>query len=110
MGREPRFGFAGRYYRVEKAILEPKPLRRPRPVLYAGGESPAAKVLIARACDGYLMHGDPPERIAEKVADMRTRREGLRLPPLLFRVAPPGGSSATGAARPRDGAPVTSPT
>src|SRR5439155_108075 len=49
---QPRFSFAGKYYRVENAILEPKQVRRPRPTLYAGGESPAAKSLIARACDG----------------------------------------------------------
>ena len=36
-----------------------------RPVIYAGGESPTAKDLIAKKCDAYLMHGDPPERIAE---------------------------------------------
>src|SRR5207249_4897539 len=59
---ERRFSFTGTYYRVDDAILEPKPIRRPRPTLYAGGESPAAKSLNARACDGYLMHGDPPER------------------------------------------------
>jgi len=107
MWREPRFSFAGRYYRVEKAILEPKPLRRPRPVLYAGGESPAAKVLIARACDGYLMHGDPPERIAEKVADMRARREALGMPPLLFGVAAYVVCRATDAAVRREVARIT---
>jgi FMNH2-dependent dimethyl sulfone monooxygenase len=84
---EPRFSFAGSHYRVEDAILEPKPLRRPRPTLYAGGESPAAKALIAGACDGYLMHGDPPDRIAAKVTDMRARREALGLPPLICGVA-----------------------
>lgn len=87
MWAEARFNFTGKYYRVESAILEPKPVRRPRPTLYAGGESEAAKDLIAGACDAYLMHGDPPERIEAKVADMRTRRERLGLPPLVFGVA-----------------------
>src|SRR5258708_32699389 len=64
---ERRFSFAGKYYRVDNAILEPKPVRRPRPTLYAGGESPAAKSLIARACDGYLRHGDPPDRGAATI-------------------------------------------
>src|SRR2546429_3032729 len=77
MWSERHFTFAGQFYRVEDARLEPKPLARPRPTLYAGGESEAAKDLIARACDAYLMHGDPPERIAAKVADMRARRERL---------------------------------
>src|SRR2546428_11886944 len=57
------------------AFLEPKPTRRPHPTVYAGGESPAAKSLIARSCDGYLMHGDPPERIAAKINDMQALRE-----------------------------------
>src|SRR5258705_1414582 len=84
---ERRFSFAGKYYRVDNAILEPKPVRRPRPTLYAGGESPAAKSLIARACDGYLMHGDPPERIAPKISGMQALREQNGLPPLVYGVA-----------------------
>jgi FMNH2-dependent dimethyl sulfone monooxygenase len=85
--KERRFSFSGQYYRIEDAILEPKPLRRPRPTLYAGGESAAAKSLIARTCDGYLMHGDPPERIAAKVQGMRALRETEGLTPLVFGVA-----------------------
>ena len=87
MWSAPRFSYHGKFYRVEEAILEPKPLSRPRPTIYAGGESEAAKELIAGACDAYLMHGDPPERIAAKVADMRVRRERHGLPPLKFGVA-----------------------
>ncbi len=34
---------------VDNAILEPKPVRRPRPTTYAGGESEAVRTLIA-AC------------------------------------------------------------
>jgi len=87
MWSERRYSFAGQFYRVEDAVLEPKPLQRPRPVLYAGGESPAAKELIAQKCDAYLMHGDPPERIAEKIADLRGRRERLGLPPMRYGLA-----------------------
>jgi dimethylsulfone monooxygenase len=83
----PRTTFSGKYYRVEDLIVEPKPARRPRPVIYAGGESEAAKNLIARTCDAYVMHGDPPERIAEKIADMEQRRDALGLPPMKFGVA-----------------------
>jgi FMNH2-dependent dimethyl sulfone monooxygenase len=94
--REPSFSYAGRYYRAEDTVLEPKPvatLARRRPTLYAGGESETAKSLIARTCDAYVMHGDPPERIAPKIADMRARRErsgeslGVELPPLEFGMA-----------------------
>jgi len=87
MWSESRFSFAGRFYRVDGATLEPKPARRPRPTLHAGGESEAAKELIARSCDAYLMHGDPPERIAAKVADLRARRARGSAVPLAFGVA-----------------------
>jgi FMNH2-dependent dimethyl sulfone monooxygenase len=85
--KEARFSHTGNHYRVEETILEPKPSRRPRPTIYAGGESPAAKELISRTCDAYVMHGDPPERIAPKIADMRARREKLQLGPMQYGVA-----------------------
>jgi len=81
------FSYSGKYYRVEDNVLQPKPVSRPRPTLYAGGESPAAKELIAEKCDAYLMHGDPPERVAEKIKDLRERRAKHNLPPLKFGVA-----------------------
>ena len=73
--REPSVQFKGRYYEVDETVLEPKPVRRPRPTIYAGGESEAAKTLISRDCDAFVMHGDGPDQIAPKVADMRRRRE-----------------------------------
>ena len=84
---EPSFSFAGKYYSVEKTVLEPKPVQKPRPTLYAGGESDAAKNLIAQKCDAYVMHGDAPEYVAKKIADMRERRERFGLPPMQFGVA-----------------------
>jgi FMNH2-dependent dimethyl sulfone monooxygenase len=89
MWTESRFTHRGRLYQVEDAVLEPKPVRTPWPPIYAGGESDAAKNLIARTCDAYVMHGDPPETIARKVADMRERRERLApgAPPLRFGVS-----------------------
>jgi FMNH2-dependent dimethyl sulfone monooxygenase len=87
MWREPVYSHAGEFYRVEDAVLEPKPLQSPRPTLYAGGESPAGKDLISRACDGWLTQGDPPEVIAPKVADMRARREAAGGAPMIFGAA-----------------------
>jgi dimethylsulfone monooxygenase len=84
---QDHFSYEGKYYRVEDNVLEPKPVSLPRPTLYAGGESPAAKDLIAEKCDAYLMHGDPPERIREKIADLRERRARHDLAPMKFGLA-----------------------
>jgi FMNH2-dependent dimethyl sulfone monooxygenase len=84
---EPAFSFTGKHYKVEDVILEPKPVRKPRPVIYAGGESPAAKALISSQCDAYVMHGDAPARVGEKVVDMEQRRAKLGLPRMTYGVA-----------------------
>jgi FMNH2-dependent dimethyl sulfone monooxygenase len=85
--KNDRFSFAGRHYHVEGTVLSPKPVSRPRPTIYAGGESEAAKELIAKQCDAYVMHGDPGDRIHEKVVDLSARRERMDLPPMTFGVA-----------------------
>lgn len=84
---EPSFSYAGKYYSVDNTVLAPKPVRKPRPTLYAGGESDAAKNLIASKCDAYVMHGDSPEYVGAKIADMRERRERFGLPPMQYGVA-----------------------
>ena len=85
--REDHFSFSGNHYAVADAVLQPKPLTRPRPVIYAGGESEAAKAMISRWCDAYVMHGDEPSRVRQKIADMSSRRERLGLPPMSYGVA-----------------------
>jgi FMNH2-dependent dimethyl sulfone monooxygenase len=98
---QPQFSFKGRFYDVQNAILEPKPRRqpppddarsasrraRPRPTIYAGGESETARDLIADLCDAYVMHGDPPAIIHRRIEDMWRRREGHGKPPMTFGVA-----------------------
>src|SRR6266487_4733717 len=78
MWREPRFSFAGRYYTADEANLEPKPLQQPRPTIYAGGESPAAKTLFAAAGDGYLMHGVAGYVVC-RATDAAVQREVARI-------------------------------
>jgi FMNH2-dependent dimethyl sulfone monooxygenase len=81
------FNHQGERYQLTDAVCEPKPKSSPRPTIYAGGESEAAKNLIASRCDAYVMHGDEPEVIAEKIADMRARREKTGLPPMIYGMA-----------------------
>jgi FMNH2-dependent dimethyl sulfone monooxygenase len=83
--REDHFSFDGKYYKVEDAVLQPKPRRKP--VIYAGGESERAKQVISTQCDAYVMHGDEPARVKEKIDDMKRRREEAGLPPMIFGVA-----------------------
>lgn len=84
---EDRADYAGALYKLRGATVAPKPVRKPRPVIYAGGESEAAKTLIASKCDAYVMHGDAPEVIAEKIADMERRRQAIGLGSMIYGMA-----------------------
>jgi FMNH2-dependent dimethyl sulfone monooxygenase len=74
----------GGLYQLAGTVLEPKPARPP--TVYMGGESPRAKEIIAADGDAYVMHGDPPEVIAGKVADLAGRRTAGQ-PPMSFGVS-----------------------
>jgi len=82
-----RFSFDGDRYTLRDAICEPKPVSSPRPTIYAGGESEAAKQMIATRCDAYVMHGDSVEAIGPKIADMAERRRAAGLPPMQYGMA-----------------------
>jgi dimethylsulfone monooxygenase len=83
--REDTASHSGPLYQLAGTVLEPKPSRLP-PV-YMGGESPKAKDVIAAQADAYVMHGDAPEVIAAKVADLSARRAAAGGPPLTFGVS-----------------------
>ncbi len=68
----------GALYDLEGCVMEPKPSTPP--TVYMGGESPKAKDVISRMGTAYVMHGDPPEVIAAKIADMEQRREAAGRP------------------------------
>ena len=75
----------GNLYQLDGTVLEPKPARPP--VVYMGGESPKAKQVIAAQADAYVMHGDAPEVIAAKVAELSALRDQAGRPRLQFGVS-----------------------
>ncbi|MGE0748000.1 MAG: LLM class flavin-dependent oxidoreductase [Rhodospirillales bacterium] len=72
-----RFDYAGRYYKVAGATIAPKPVQRPHPPIYVGGESERGRTLGARIADIFLVNGRPPDEMAAIVADMRGRAAAL---------------------------------
>ena len=83
--REETVTHDGPLYQLNGTVLEPKPSRPP--VVYMGGESPKAKQVIAAQADAYVMHGDAPEVIAAKVAELSVLRAEAGRPPLEFGVS-----------------------
>jgi FMNH2-dependent dimethyl sulfone monooxygenase len=83
--REETVTHDGPLYHLAATVLEPKPARVPP--IYMGGESPKAKEVIAQHADAYVMHGDAPEVIAAKIAELAARRADAGRPPLTFGVS-----------------------
>ncbi|MCD7036087.1 LLM class flavin-dependent oxidoreductase [Metabacillus sp. GX 13764] len=79
--KEEEASFKGKYYELENTSLHPKPVQRPNPVLYAGGESPRGKETIAKYCDAYVMHGGTLREISEKIAGMKHLRSTINKEP-----------------------------
>jgi alkanesulfonate monooxygenase len=67
-GEKP-FDFHGVHYRVEGATTMAPP--EPLPTVYFGGASEAAERVAAAATDVYLLWGEPPGMIAERIERMR---------------------------------------
>ena len=72
MWTEPRTTFHGRYFHVEDAILEPKPVQKPRPpVMIAGGGEQMTLRAVARLADACnIVDGDVAE-VRHKLAVLR---------------------------------------
>jgi alkanesulfonate monooxygenase len=60
--------FQGTHIRVEDGRLLFPPAQTPRPALYFGGSSEAARDVAADSIDKYLTWGEPPVEVAEKIA------------------------------------------
>ena len=63
----------GRWFKVNGAIVRPRPFQQPYPRFYLGGISEAAVEVCARHADVYLYWGDTPGNIAARIAHARTR-------------------------------------
>ncbi|MEU8240762.1 LLM class flavin-dependent oxidoreductase [Actinoplanes missouriensis] len=67
---------AGEHLRVENAVLSRVP--ETPPAIYFGGSSPAAGPVAAEHADVYLTWGEPPAKVAEKLAWIRTLQPDMR--------------------------------
>lgn len=64
--------FAGKFYRVPRSSVLPKPVQRPHPPLLLGGGAPAALARIGRLADGWISASRfDPARLGEYVEPVR---------------------------------------
>jgi alkanesulfonate monooxygenase len=88
------------HFRIDGLKFRPAAQFRPRPLIYAGGESEPARALAAEAADIWFLNGQALPQIAALIADARARpRAGapLRFGMSAFVIARPTQQEADGA-------------
>lgn len=77
---QPETTFDGRFYRLQEAYLEPKPVQKPHIPIWVPGDSEAIRALAAELGDAWLFYSKPPEVIEDYAADMRRLAPGRAVP------------------------------
>ena len=78
MWTAPRTTFHGQYFHVEDAILEPKPVQRPRPpVMIAGGGEQLTLRAVARLADACNFVDLDPTEVKHKLDVLRRHCEAI---------------------------------
>jgi len=72
---QPEVKFAGRFWQVEAAAMEPKPFQKPYPPLWFGGNAPSALRRAVRHGDGFIGAGS--QTTAAFAAQVPVVREAL---------------------------------
>lgn len=73
--------FHGDFYRIHQAPLKPKPVRKPHPPIFQGGNSKAARQMAGRVSDIYFMNGNSLEGLQSQIEDVKAvaAEEGRQL-------------------------------
>lgn len=64
--------YEGEFWTLPPALQYPKPVQKPHPPIYFGGESDAALKRVARVGDGWMGAGVTPEDMPERLARLDT--------------------------------------
>jgi dimethylsulfone monooxygenase len=83
---EDHYSQRGDFYRFNGFNLKPKPLQKPHPEIFQGGNSHAARRMAGRVSDWYFMNGNSFEGVRAQIDEVRAvaaehpRAPGLRHP------------------------------
>jgi alkanesulfonate monooxygenase SsuD/methylene tetrahydromethanopterin reductase-like flavin-dependent oxidoreductase (luciferase family) len=85
---QPRTSFDGRFWQLENALMEPKPLQKPHPPVWLGGSAPAALRRAVRLGSGFFGAGSTPTAaFAAQVVAVRTELAAADRPAMDFGIA-----------------------
>lgn len=85
---EPQIIFHGRFWQVHEATMEPKPVQKPHPPIWIGGNHPAALARAVRRGNGFFGAGSQTtEQFAEQVRIVREELHRQGRDPASFQIA-----------------------
>jgi probable F420-dependent oxidoreductase len=85
---EPRVTFNGRFWQLDDAAMEPKPVQQPHPPIWFGANHPDALRRAVRLGDGFFGAGSSTTaRFVEQVQVVRTALAESGRDPASFRIA-----------------------
>jgi probable F420-dependent oxidoreductase len=72
--------FQGEFFRVRDIGFAPKPVQRPHPPIWVGGDSPGAFRRVVTLGDGWHATSKTPEQVKEALGRLRAAAEAARRP------------------------------
>jgi probable F420-dependent oxidoreductase len=85
---EPEITFDGRFWQLDEAAMEPKPVQTPHPPIWIGGSHPDALRRAVRLGDGFFGAGSQTtSQFAEQVQVIRDELARKRRDPATFPIA-----------------------
>jgi probable F420-dependent oxidoreductase len=85
---EPEINFDGRFWQLAGASMEPKPVQKPYPPVWIGGNHPAALRRAVRLGEGFVGAGSQPTAaFAEQTRHVREELARQRRDPATFGIA-----------------------
>lgn len=69
--------YNGKYFQLKEATLEPKPLQKPHPPLWIGGNSEAIRKVVAELGDCWIPVLPTPKQLADGVLQIKERMKHM---------------------------------
>jgi FMNH2-dependent dimethyl sulfone monooxygenase len=67
--------YEGKYFRLKDATLEPRPLQKPHPWVWVGGNSGGIRKVVAKVGDGWIPVLPTPAQLASGVLEIKEEME-----------------------------------
>ena len=91
---ENHVSYDGKNFTLKEATLEPKPIQKPHPTIWIGGNSEAIKKIVAEAGDGWIPVLPTPDQLVNDVSQIKDLMKRVGRDPSRLQVAYGGSGCA----------------